>query len=409
MKQKEQTPACPARMGKVGGQAVIEGVMMKSGDKTATACRLENGNITVTRSTFVSLRKKHKVCNIPLLRGVINFVEMLALSFRTLSSSAEAFVETEEEQKESKFDAWLKKHLGFSLYDATMVLSLLLGVALSLFLFIYLPRLVSDLVLPRRADGVWRAVVEGVSKVLIFIGYLSLTLLMKEMRRVFAYHGAEHKSVACYEAGDPLTPEYAKKHTRFHPRCGTSFMFVMILLGILVSALLHGFFPALAARRLLYVAVKLLILPLVVGVGFEFIMFAGKHDNFLVRALSAPGLWMQRLTTREPDEQMLEVALTALMCAMPDEFPDFDEHTYDRGQRPAPAEETAMELAEATDTDPEEPSSEETDEAPAEEATAEEAAEAPAEEATAEEATEAPAEEATAEEAAEPSADREAL
>ena len=209
-------------------------------------------------------------------------------------------------------------------------------------LFIYLPRFLSALILPHAAPG-WKALLEGGFKVLLFVGYLALVSLMRDMRRVFAYHGAEHKSVACYEAGDELTPENAKKHTRFHPRCGTSFMFVMILIGILFSVFINLLFPGLSGLRfgnLLYTLIKLLILPLVVGIGFEFIMYAGKHDNFLVRILSAPGLGMQGLTTRDPDENMLECAISALKCAMPDEFPDFDEKTYDRSPKPAPAENT---------------------------------------------------------------------
>lgn len=331
------------RLGKVGGQAVIEGVMMKSGKRTACACRLANGGIVVTRDTFVSVREKNKLLNLPLIRGVVNFIEMMVLSFKTINTSADAFMEEEAPKKEAK-PSWLKRHLGISGFDIMMALSMVLGVVLALFLFIFLPSFLSELLL--KENTVWKSLLEGALKVLIFIGYLLAVTLMRDMRRVFAYHGAEHKCVACYEAGDPLTPEYAKKHTRFHPRCGTSFMFVMILLGIVASLFIRILFPGI--DKWLYVLVRLLILPLVVGIGYEFIRFAGNHDGFLVRALSAPGLWMQRITTREPDEEMLEVALTALMCAMPDEFPDFDERTYDRAKKPQA--ETATEEAPEDET-----------------------------------------------------------
>lgn len=322
------------RLGKVGGQAVIEGVMMKSGQRTATACRHANGAITVTKSTFVSRREKNKFWNLPLLRGVVNFIEMMILSFKTINISADAFLEEEAPKKEEKKSSWL--------FDAMMALSMVAGIALSLFLFLWLPSFLSNLLI--KEPTVWKSLLEGGLKVAIFVSYLALMLLMKDMRRVFAYHGAEHKCVACYEAGDPLTPEYAKKHTRFHPRCGTSFMFVMILLGIIVGFCIRLVFPNI--EHWLYVCIRLLILPLVVGIGYEFIRFAGNHDGFMVRALSAPGLWMQRITTREPDEEMLEIALTALMCAMPDEFPDFDELTYDRSPKKA-----AEEVAEVDTTD----------------------------------------------------------
>lgn len=341
MKQKEINP----RLGQVGGQAVLEGVMMKAGTKCATACRLADGSITVHHDTFVSVRKKHKICNLPLVRGVVNFVEMLMLSMKTLNVSAEAM--GEEMGEETKFEKWLKEKLHIDAMAVATVIGMVLGILLSVGLFIFLPRFLSkdlvELIFQTQLKPVWRGVVEGVVKVLIFIGYLLFCSSMKEMRRVFAYHGAEHKSVACYESGEELTPANAKHHTRFHPRCGTSFMFVMILLGIFVSVILNACLPNLKSWA--YSLLKLAVLPLVMGLGFEFIMFAGKHDNFLVRALSAPGLWMQRITTKEPDEQMLEVAITALKCAMPEVFPDFDPATYDRSPKPAEQED------EAEDTD----------------------------------------------------------
>lgn len=316
--------AC-SRLNRVGGQAVLEGIMMKSDDNCCTACRKENGEIVVHDRKFVSVRKKHKWMNIPILRGVINFIEMMMLSYSTLTISAELLGVTEEEE-ETKFEKWMKKHLGVRLFDVLMVVALILGVALCLGLFIYLPTLaVSGVAYLFGVEslGAWRAIPEGFIKIGIFILYIYLVSLMPDIRRTFEYHGAEHKCIACFEAGVELTPENAKKYTRFHPRCGTSFLFVMLFIGILVALLIPT-----SLNDILRSVIKLLLVPVIVGVGYEFIMYAGKHPNFISKALSAPGLWMQRLTTREPDEKQLEVAIIAMKCAMPNDFPEFDRNAY---------------------------------------------------------------------------------
>lgn len=321
MKNKE---TC-SRLNRVGGQAVLEGIMMKAGDNCCTACRLENGEVAVNDRKFVSVRKKHKWLNIPILRGVINFIEMMMLSYSTLTVSAE-MLGIDEEAEETKAEKWMKKHLGIKLFDVLMVIALILGVALCLGLFIYLPTLAVSGVASLfgiEELGIWRAVPEGFLKIAIFILYIYLVSLMPDIRRTFEYHGAEHKSIACFEAGVELTPENAKKYTRFHPRCGTSFLFVMLFIGIIVSL----FIPA-SLNNILRSVIKLLLVPVIVGLGYEFILFAGKHPNALTRILSAPGLWMQRLTTREPDEKQLEVAIIAMKCALPEEFPDFDRDAY---------------------------------------------------------------------------------
>jgi len=314
----------PSRLGKVGGQAVLEGVMMKAGTRTVTTCRKEDGSICVHDDTFVSVRQKHKILNIPILRGVINFVEMMILSFRTLSVSAEALELDDEKDKQKKAEG--KK----TTTDLVMIIGMVLGVALAIGLFILLPGLVSDLVSylvyrigSYEINETLKAVIEGASKVIIFIAYLALVSLMPDIKRTFMYHGAEHKSIACFEAGAELTPENAKEYTRFHPRCGTSFMFVMILLGIVVGIVINNLFPSL--NRFALSGIRLLILPLVVGLGYEFIMFAGKHDNAVTRILSAPGLWMQRITTKEPTEDMLEIAIISIKCALRNDFPEFKE------------------------------------------------------------------------------------
>lgn len=317
----------PCRRNKVGGQAVIEGVMMKRGEETALATRRDDGTVDIKKNSFVSIKKKIKFLGLPILRGIVGFVESMALSFKTMNDATEALGIEEEEGKTEK---WLKKHLGIKLTDVIMVIGMILGVGLALALFMYLPALCTKLVQNYIAtpNGVTLnryavAAIEGGIKVLVFILYLLLVSLMKDIRRVFQYHGAEHKSIACYEAGLDLTPENAKKCTRFHPRCGTSFMFVMILLGIFVGML----FPAewLPWQRSL---AKIATLPIVMGLGYEFIMLAGKHDNFLTRIMSAPGLWMQRITTKEPDEKQLAIAICAIKASMPEEFPDFDASEY---------------------------------------------------------------------------------
>ena len=319
--KKENTASC-SRLNRVGGQAVLEGVMMKAGDKCSTACRVESGEIVVDDRKFVSVRKKHKILNIPLLRGVVNFIEMMKLSYSTLTVSAELMGVEEEESKAEK---WFKKHLGVGLFDVIMVIALILGVLLAVGLFIYLPTAavtgvakLFDITL-----GNWRALPEGVIRLGIFVLYIYLVSLMPDIRRTFEYHGAEHKSIACFESGEELTPENARKHTRFHPRCGTSFMFVMLLLSIII-----GMFIPSTLGDLVRSLIKLALVPFIVGLGYEFIMFAGKHNNIVTRTLSLPGIWMQRLTTREPSDDQLEVAITALKYAMPDEFPDFDREYY---------------------------------------------------------------------------------
>ncbi len=312
------------RLGKVGGQAVLEGVMMKAGKRTVTSCRKEDGSIVVTDDKFVSVREKHKFLNIPILRGIINFVEMMILSVKTLSASADALGLEEEE---TKFEKWLKKHFGIGITAVIMVIGVVLGIALSLFLFMFLPITIADLLnrlnvyLFDTELGAWQKVIEGFLKAGIFVLYLWLVSFMSDIKRTFMYHGAEHKTIACYEAGEELTPENAAKHTRFHPRCGTSFMFFMILIGIVVGLLIYVIAPDL--NKWIYMLIRFAILPLIVGLGYEFIRYAGKHNNVIVRALSAPGLWVQRLTTKEPTEDMLEVAIVSTKIALRDENPEF--------------------------------------------------------------------------------------
>ena len=328
MAKTETKDTC--RLNRVGGQAVLEGVMMKAGERTVTTCRKPDGTLVVNDDKFVSVRKKHKLLNIPILRGVVNFVEMMMLSVKTLNASADALGIEEEE---GKFEKWLKKHIGIGLTDVIMFIGVLLGLGLSLFLFMYLPVLAAQgidalyMLISGSETGMHEsliALLEGVMKVAIFLSYLALVSLIPDIKRTFMYHGAEHKSIACFEAGEELTPENAKKHTRFHPRCGTSFMFLMIALGIFVGMFVRNMLPNLP--DVAYVGIRLAILPLVMGIGYELLMIMGKHDNIVTRIISAPGLWVQRLTTKEPTDDMLEVAIVSIKCALREDFPEFGEY-----------------------------------------------------------------------------------
>ena len=311
------------RLGTVGGQAVIEGVMMKNKDEFALAVRMPEGNIRVTKDECKSVKEKFKFLGWPIIRGVVNMIESLILSMKTLTISADAFGIEEEE---TKFEIWLKEKFGKSLLDFVMVIAMILGVALGVGLFFFLPLFISSSLFDKAGEETkWYAtLIEGGIKIAIFVGYIWLVSFMKDIKRVFEYHGAEHKTIFCYEAGEDLTPKNVKKYKRFHPRCGTSFIFVILLLSILVSSIVYSF-PIMKSNIILKFASKLLTLPLTVGIGYEFIRFAGKHDNFITRILSAPGLWMQRITTREPDETQIEVAIASLKCALPEEFPEAED------------------------------------------------------------------------------------
>ena len=356
------------RLNKVGGQAVLEGVMMKAGERTVTTCRKDDGSLVVYDNQFVSVRKKHKILGLPIIRGVVNFIEMMMLSMKTLNASAEALGIEEEDDK---FDKWCKKHLGSKATDVIMLVSLVLGLGLSLLLFMFLPTWSADGI-----NWLWQnvfnmdaisptviAVLEGVLKVTIFIVYLLLVSMLKDIKRTFMYHGAEHKTIACFEAGEELTPENAAKHRRFHPRCGTSFMFLMIGIGIVVGMFIRNLMPE-GTHTLIISLVKLALLPLTMGVGYEILMIAGKHDNFLTRIISAPGMWVQKITTKEPTLDMLEIAIISTKCALRHEFPEFMEFWNERGWEPKTeeAEESSEEVCDLPKPENNEAVTEETSE-----------------------------------------------
>lgn len=314
MKKKEKDP----KVGIVGGQAVLEGVMMKSGDRCSLAVRTEDGNISLDNSEFVSVRKKNKLAALPVIRGCVSFVEQLSLSMKMLTKSAE-MQGIDLDEPETKFEKWLSDKLGDKLMSVIMGIAMVLGLALGVGMFLMLPTFTAKF-LDNITNGfigkyaILRSAVEGIIRMVIFVGYIALTSLMSDIRKTYEYHGAEHKSVTCFELGLPLTPENAAKCSRFHPRCGTSFIFVMLIISIIINSFLSW------DNVWLRFGSKIIVLPLIVGLGFEFIRYAGAHNNIFTKIVSAPGLWMQRITTREPSEAQLTVALTALVNAIPEEF-----------------------------------------------------------------------------------------
>ena len=342
------------RLGRVGGSALMEGVMMKSGNDIAMAVRrTDNGKITVRKKKHKSIKEKSAFLRIPIIRGIVNFVETLMLSMGTMTEATE-LLGIDEMESESKFDKWITEKLGDKLMKVISAIAVVLGVALALVLFMWLPSFISDLIFKVEDTDFHFAsrCVDGVLKLLIFIGYIGLTSFIPDIKRVYMYHGAEHKSIDCYESGEELTVENVRKHTRFHPRCGTSFMFFMILLGIFAGLIIKTVLPGL--HTVAYTLIRLLILPLLMGLGYEFIRYAGKHPSALTRALSAPGLWMQKITTKEPTDDMLEVAITSLKCSLRDDYPEFKEFYEARPWEPKTTEEAIEENeSENSDTDTE--------------------------------------------------------
>lgn len=310
----------------VGGQALIEGIMMKGPRGTAMSVRLPSGEIETEYKEAKPWRDKCKFFGIPLVRGVVGFAESMVTGYKYLMESAEKSTQGLEDETEnmSKLDRWINDHFGEKMMNAIGAVSAVLGVALAFFLFMWLPTASVDWVTGGSLLK-FHPLFEGIIRVVIFVLYMLLVSQMKDIKRVFMYHGAEHKSIFCYENGLELTVENVKKQKRFHPRCGTSFMFVMILLSILLSSVLVLIFPALAdINRVLWILIKLLILPLVMGLGYEFIRYAGRHDNLLVKILAAPGLWMQRITTKEPTDDIIEVGIASLKAVLTDN-PEDDE------------------------------------------------------------------------------------
>ena len=311
----------------IGGQALIEGIMMRGPHKDAVVVQTSDGLKVDVKPRKV--RPKNSPLNLPLIRGVVTFFDSQVTGVKALMHSAEQ-VEGEETEQPSKLDKWLEEKLGNEKFEKFVIgLAVFLGLAMSIGLFFLLPMVVSSFFDRWIDNTLLLHLFEGVVRMVIFVAYMVLVSHMKEMRRVFSYHGAEHKTIRCYEAGMPLTVENVKLHSRMHPRCGTSFLLVVMILSILVfsiaSSALLAAVPGLKAMsasflyRLIMILFKLLLLPVVVAFSYEINRFVGRHDNWFTRILTAPGMWFQNFTTNEPDDDMIQVGIAALQAVLPDE------------------------------------------------------------------------------------------
>ena len=307
----------------IGGQALIEGIMMQGPKGAAMSVRLPDCTIDTEMLEVKHLRDKFKPAKLPLIRGVVNMVESLLFGFKCMEKSAEkAGIDDDIAPEEmSKLDKWLSDHFGPKMMAVITGISMVLGVALAFGLFFYLPTFLVDTVdkyLFKDALADLHPLFEGIMRMVIFVAYVWIVSKIPDIKRVFMYHGAEHKSIFCYEHGLELTVENVRKQKRFHPRCGTSFIFVVLIISIFLSSALVVIFPGIDDVRIVWMGIKLLIMPLTVGVSYEFIKYAGKHENLLVKILSAPGLWMQRITTQEPTDDIIEVGIESLKAVLTD-------------------------------------------------------------------------------------------
>lgn len=319
---KEKQTACAYKKTSIGGQALIEGVMMRGPKLTAMAVRDPEGKI-VLESWATETSKRAKILTLPFIRGVFNFIDSMRFGYKALMRSAEiAGLEEDEPKEELSPEEQAKKEKKQSAaMNVIMIISSVLAVALAIALFMALPTFLYSLLekIPNfpQDNRYLQSVFEGIMKIIILVGYLALVSLMKDIRRTFSYHGAEHKTIFCYESGLELTVENVKKQKRFHPRCGTSFLILMVLVSILISLLIPP-----TIHKLLRVAIKLLMVPLIVSIGYELIKLAGKHDNVLTRIISAPGVLLQRITVFEPDDEMIKCAIAAMKKVIPEDGSD---------------------------------------------------------------------------------------
>ena len=326
MKKNEQV-CCEKFKTMIGGQALIEGIMMRGPEKDAIVVR--NGEELQIDIKPRKIAKKGSFKTWPLIRGCIGFFDSQVTGVKALMQSVDLAPE-ESQEEPSKLDLWLEKKLGNEKFQKAIIgISVALGLAMSIGLFFLLPMVVVSFLDNWIRHTLLLNLVEGLVRILIFTGYMLLVSRMNEMKRVFAYHGAEHKTIRCYEAGLELTVENVRKMTRMHPRCGTSFLLVVMILSILVfsvaSTLLLAAVPALELLRgsiwfrLIMISFKLLMLPVVVAIAYEINRFVGRHDNWFTKILTAPGMWFQHFTTREPDDSMIEVGIAAVQAVLPEQ------------------------------------------------------------------------------------------
>ena len=327
MANKDTQPCCEQFKTMIGGQALIEGILMRGPKKDAIVIRGKDGLTTEVSDRKLNPEKSFKTW--PFFRGIFTFFDAQVTGVKALMRSADLAPE-EYNEEPSKFDQWLEKKLGNEKFQQAIIsIAVFLGMAMSIGLFILLPAVISGFFDRWIPNLFLLHLLEGVIRLVIFMGYMILVSRMQEMRRVFAYHGAEHKTIRCYEAGLPLTVENVRKMTRLHPRCGTSFLLVVVIISTLVFSVastgLLSLIPSLAVLkgsflyRLIMILFKLMLLPVVVGITYEINRWAGRNDNALTRLISAPGMWMQNFTTNEPDDSMIEVAILAVEAVLPEE------------------------------------------------------------------------------------------
>lgn len=306
----------------IGGQALMEGIMMRGPKKSTVAVRKSDGTIELEEIQPLDWSKKHKILGLPIIRGVVNMIDSLVTGMRALTMSADKILdeETAEEEEMSKFDKWVDKHFGEKAVNIIMGIAMVIAIVFCIAVFFYVPTWIFNLlasVFPFLNDAmIWRSALEGIMRIVLFLVYMVFCTANKDVKRVFQYHGAEHKTIFCYEYGLDLTVENVRKQRRFHPRCGTSFLVIMLIIGIIIGLFIP--FTDVWLRS----SVKILLLPLTVGVGYEIIKICGRHDNLFTRIISAPGMWVQHITTKEPKDDMIEVAIAAMKDVIPENGED---------------------------------------------------------------------------------------
>lgn len=289
----------------IGGQAVIEGIMMKNKDEYATAVRKPDGEIEVKKDTYVSMTEKVRLFSLPFVRGIFNFADSMILGMRTLTFSA-SFFEDDEEGEPGRFEKWLDDHCGENLEKVLMSVVMVFSVIAAIAIFMVLPLGISNLLRPMVPSDTLMAFLEGIIRLAIFIGYIKVISNMEDIRRTFMYHGAEHKCINCIEHGMELNVDNVRTSSKQHKRCGTSFLIIVMMISIVFFMVVRvkGFLPRVVSR--------IVLIPVIAGVSYEFLRLAGRSDSWIVNFLSKPGLWMQNMTTREPDDRMIEVAIAAV-------------------------------------------------------------------------------------------------
>ena len=306
----------------IGGQAVIEGIMMKNGDRYAVGVRKPDGDIEVKTEEYVSFGKKHAWARLPLIRGVVSFAESMYIGMNTLMYSA-SFFEDDEDSKPSGFELWLEKRFGDRLDSVIMTFSMVLAFVLAIVIFMWLPLVIAGALRQFISNDTVMSLIEGVIRVAIFILYIKLVSRTEDIRRTFMYHGAEHKCINCIEHGLPLTVDNVAVSSKQHKRCGTSFIFLVMIISILFFMVIR------VDGLLLRFLSRILLIPVIAGVSYEVLMAAGRHDNWLMNLISKPGLWMQNLTTKEPDDGMIEVAIAAVEAVF--DWKAYEEENFPEG------------------------------------------------------------------------------